>query len=138
MTIIDNFSDEHLKQVHQLYKEVWWAKDRSFIDTVECVRGSQVCIGVLDNDNNLVGFVRVISDFIYKAIIFDVIVSSTNRGKGLGQKLMDLVKNHDKLKKVKHFELYCLPEMEAFYTNLGFSTDVGGIKLMRNNNVCSS
>lgn len=134
MTIIYEFSAVHLKQVHQLYKDVWWAKDRSLEDTISCVRGSQICIGILDKDDNLIGFCRIISDFIYKAIIFDVIVSSKHRGDGLGQKLIGLIKNHDKLKRVKHFELYCLPEMEGFYSALGFSTNVGGIKLMRNIN----
>ncbi len=131
MPIIYTFSDDHIKQVHQLYKEVWWAKDRSLEDTINCVRGSQICIGILDEDNNLIGFTRIISDFIYKAIIFDVIVSATNQGHGLGQQLMELVKSHHKLQKVKHFELYCLPEMEAFYSSFGFSAEVGGIKLMR-------
>ena len=131
MTIIYKFSDDHIKQVHQLYKEVWWGKQRSLEDTKDCVRGSQICIGILDKDDNLIGFARIISDFIYKAIIFDVIVSISHRDNGLGQKLMHLIKNHDKLKKVKHFELYCLPEMEGFYSSFGFSTDVGGIKLMR-------
>ena len=101
---------------------------------MSCVRGSQICIGILDNDENLIGFTRFISDFIYKAIIFDVIVSASYRGQGLGQKLISLVKNNEKLKEVKHFELYCLPEMETFYSNLGFSIDVGGIKLMRSVN----
>jgi predicted GNAT family N-acyltransferase len=131
MTVIYVFSDNHIKQVHQLYKEVWWGKDRTIEDTINCVKGSQVCIGILDNSDKLIGFTRIISDFIYKAIIFDVIVSSEHQGNGLGQKLMVLVKNHKRLKKVKHFELYCLPEMEGFYTNFEFSTDVGGIKLMR-------
>jgi len=134
MTIIYKFSDEHIKQLHQLYKEVWWAKDRSLDDTTNCVRGSQICIGILDNDDKLIGFTRVISDFIYKAIIFDVIVNDDHRGNGLGQKLMSLVNSHEKLQKVKHFELYCLPEMESFYANFGFSTEVGGIKLMRSTN----
>jgi len=129
--IIYAFSDENIKQVHQLYKEVWWGKERSLKDTYECVRGSQVCIGILDQHDNLIGFTRIITDFIYKAIIFDVIVSSTYQRKGIGQSLMELVKKHDKLHKVKHFELYCLPEMEGFYSRLGFSTDVGGINLMR-------
>ena len=120
-----------MKQVHQLYKEVWWGKERTLEDTINCVQGSQVCIGILDNEGNLIGFTRVISDFIYKAIIFDVIVTEAYRGKGLGQRLMALVKNHKELQKVKHFELYCLPEMEAFYSSFGFSTEVGGIKLMR-------
>jgi predicted GNAT family N-acyltransferase len=86
---------------------------------------------MLDSNNNVIAFTRVISDFIYEAIIFDVIVNSHYRGHGLGHKLMTLVKNHDKLQKVKHFELYCLPEMEPFYSSFGFSTDVDGIKLMR-------
>ena len=55
-------------------------------------RGSQICIGILDNDDNLIGFTRIISDFTYKVIIFDVIVSTTHRSNGLGQKLMSLVK----------------------------------------------
>jgi len=134
MTIIYTFSDDHIKQVHQLYQGVWWGKDRSLEDTTHCIRGSQVCIGILDSNNNLIGFTRVISDFIFKAIVFDVIVSADHRGNGLGEKLMSLIKCHDKLKNVKHFELYCLPEMEAFYSRLAFSTDVGGIKLMRCDN----
>ena len=131
MTVIYKFSDVHIRQVHQLYKEVWWGKKRSLEETMSCVRGSQICIGILDNDDNLIGFTRIISDFIYKAIIFDVIVSTTYRGNGLGQRLMSLVKDHKALQKVKHFELYCLPEMESFYSSFGFSTEVGGIKLMR-------
>ena len=135
MTIIYKFSDEHIKQVHQLYKEVWWAKERTLEDTINCVQGSQVCIGILDSNDKLIGFTRIISDFIYKAIIFDVIVSADHRNNGLGQTLMSQVRSHDKLKKVKHFELYCLPEMEAFYSSFGFSTEVGGIKLMRCTNL---
>ena len=29
------------------------------------------------------------------------------------------------------FELYCLTELEQFYEHNGFSSDVGGIRLMR-------
>jgi predicted GNAT family N-acyltransferase len=108
-----------------------WGDDRSIEDTLQCLQNSQICIGLLDSDNNLIGFTRVLSDFIYKAFIFDVMLSADYRGQGLGQKLMQLVKSHEKLKKVKQFELYCLPEMEGFYSSLGFSNDVGGIRLMR-------
>lgn len=131
MNVIYQFSDQQIKQVHQLYKTVWWAKDRSLEDTTACVKGSQICIALLDDNNQLIAFTRIISDFIYKAIIFDVIVDENQRGNGIGQTLMGLIKDHEQLKKVKHFELYCLPEMEAFYSSFGFSTEVGGIKLMR-------
>ncbi|MGF1681581.1 GNAT family N-acetyltransferase [Photobacterium makurazakiensis] len=131
MKIIYDFSHEQITQVHGLYKQAWWAKDRTLEETRACVHGSQVCIGVLDETDQLVGFVRVLSDLVFKAIIFDVIVCSTHRGTGLGKELMQLVKTHDKLKKVKHFELYCLPSMEDYYNSFGFSTEVGGVRLMR-------
>jgi len=103
----------------------------SIEDILKSIAGSQVCIGIIDEKNNLIGFIRVISDFIYKAFIFDVMVNEEYRGKGLGYQLIAHVKNHEQLKHVKHFELYCLPEMIAFYTSLGFSSDIDGIKLMR-------
>jgi predicted GNAT family N-acyltransferase len=134
MKFIYNFSEQHIKQLTQMYKQMGWGQDRSIEDVTNCVQGSQVCIGILDDNNNLIGFTRIMSDFIYKAFIFDVMVDAQYRGKGLGQRLMDLVKNHEKLRTVKQFELYCLPEMEDFYSSFGFTTEVGGIKLMRCNN----
>ncbi len=129
--VIYDFSSQHLEQLHQLYQTVWWANKRSFEQTVACVKGSQVCIGLLDDNERLVGFTRVITDGIFKAVIFDVIVSESQRGKKLGLRLMDLVKSHSVLKDVQHVELYCLPEMESFYSNLGFTTELGGVNLMR-------
>ena len=131
MTIIYNLTDNHIEQLLQMYKGVGWGKDRTIADIKSCVQGSQICIGIIDENNNLIGFTRLISDFIYKAFIFDVMVSAEHRGNGLGQKLMNIVKSHQQLQNVKHFELYCFPEMEAFYESFGFTTDVDGIKLMR-------
>jgi hypothetical protein len=39
--------------------------------------------------------------------------------------------SHPDLREVKHFELYCLPELRPFYEKWGFEADVGGIDLMR-------
>lgn len=134
MTIIYSFSDKHIRRVYQLYKDVGWGHARSLEGTISSIKGSQVCIGLLDNNDNLIAFARVLSDYIYKAMIFDVIVSTEHRGRGLAQQLIKLIKSHKQLKQVKHFELYCLPEMEPFYSKLGFSAEVGGIKLMRSCN----
>jgi len=131
MQIIYSFSDNHIQQLHQLYKETWWSKERTLSETRRGVKGSQICIGLLDNGNNLVAFTRIISDFTYKAIIFDVIVSASQQGKGLGKQLMSLVKHHEELQNVKHIELYCLPEMEPFYNRYDFTAELDGIKLMR-------
>jgi GNAT superfamily N-acetyltransferase len=58
-------------------------------------------------------------------------LSEIVRGQGLGRRLIDLLKSHDKLRKVRHFELYCLPALFGFYEKFGFSADVGEIRLMR-------
>lgn len=131
MTVIYSFTAKHIEQVYLLHKQAWWSSGRTIADTQRCIEGSQVCIGILDDNHNLIAFTRVISDFIFKAIIFDVIVDESHQGAGLGQQLMHLVKCHKDLHAVQHFELYCLPEMTAFYENFGFSTDIDGISLMR-------
>ena len=131
MTIIYELSEKHIEQLHALYQTEWSARGRSLENTKLCVNGSQICIGITSEGDDLIGFARVLTDFTFKALIFDVIVTQTERGKGLGDRLISLVKNHERLKLVRHFELYCLPEMLSFYKKHGFSTDVGEIKLMR-------
>ena len=131
MNVIRELSEIHIEQLHALYQGEWWTRGRSLEDTTKCVFGSQICIGICSESDDLIGFVRVLTDFTFKALIFDVMVTQSERGKGLGNKLLSLVKNHEHLKSVKHFELYCLPEMLSFYEKHGFSANVGEIKLMR-------
>ncbi|HBC3449562.1 TPA: GNAT family N-acetyltransferase [Vibrio parahaemolyticus] len=131
MRIVDTLNQEQIAQVHRLYMQTWWAKERTLEQTISCINGSQLCVGILDNDDNVVGFARVLTDFIFKAIIFDVIVCEEQRNSGLGAQLMRTIQQHDRLKHIRHFELYCLPEMETYYEQFGFSSEVGGVVLMR-------
>ena len=87
----------------------------------------------MDQDGQLIGFVRVLTDFTIKAFVFDVIVDSDYRGLGLGKQLMTLVLEHDRLAQVQQFELYCLEEMAPFYeSQFGFSSSaVNSLVLMR-------
>ena len=131
MKLTYRLSDKHIEELHQLYQREWWTKDRTLQETVDVVAGSQINIGMLNEEGSLVAYARVLTDFVFKALIFDVIVTEDQRGKGLGVKLMEAIKSHEKLALVKSFELYCLPEMFEFYEQHGFSTEVAGIKLMR-------
>ncbi len=128
---IESFSEDHIEQLHSLYQDEWWTKGRSLDATTQCVRGSQICLGLETPEGGLVGFARVLTDFTFKALIFDVIVAADWRALGLGDRLMRMVKEHQRLQRVRHFELYCLPEMFSFYRRHGFAEDVGRIRLMR-------
>ena len=124
-------AEMQIRQLHQLYQREWWTKGRTHEQTRRCIDGSQLCVGLLDSDDNLVAFARVVTDFTFKALIFDVIVAGGARGCGLGRRLMALIKNHEKLRDVQSFELYCLPALNGFYARYGFSDDVGEVRLMR-------
>ena len=95
------------------------------------VANSSVVIGIVDSEDCLQAFVRVLSDFVFKALLFDVIVVSVHRGKGVGGQLMDAVCNHPKLREVKHFELYCHSGMTDFYRQYGFVETDSNLQLMR-------
>ena len=124
--------DERLiEQLHSLYRGEWWSNGRSLEETRRCVAGSQLCFALLDEADQLLAFTRVLTDFIFKAVIFDVIVAPAHRGQGLGDELMQHVLQHERLRQVRHVELYCLPEMFAWYRRHGFSDEVGAVRLMR-------
>lgn len=131
MQVIYSFNEQQLAQVYGLHQQAWANSGRSLDEIKRCIAGSQVCIAILDSEDNVVAFSRVLTDFVVKAVIYDVIVAKSHQGTGLGQQLMLLIKQHQKLKTVKHFELSCLPEMTTFYEKNGFSTEVDGLNLMR-------
>ena len=131
MNVIYELNSQHIEELHTLYQGEWWTKGRTLNETQLCVNGSQICIGLIDKNGALQAFARVVTDYIFKAFIFDVIVAEQCRKQGLGDKLIDLIKGHKNLESVKSFELYCLPELEGFYSNHHFTNDVGGITLMR-------
>jgi GNAT superfamily N-acetyltransferase len=131
LVIVQSLSEAHLRELHALYQNEWWSKGRTLEETRRCVDGSQLRLGLVDPSAGLVGFSRILTDFTFKALVFDVIVAPGYRGAGLGDKLVYLITNHEKLRDVKSFELYCLPELVPFYERHGFSDDVGRIRLMR-------
>ncbi|MBI4259073.1 MAG: GNAT family N-acetyltransferase [Actinobacteria bacterium] len=96
------------------------------------LEGSDVVVGFADpDDGRLVGFARVVTDFVYKALVLDVIVDAPARGTGLGGVIMDAVISHPRLAGVRHFELYCRPELVPFYERWGFTDDLGELRFMR-------
>ncbi|MCK9246697.1 MAG: GNAT family N-acetyltransferase [Anaerolineaceae bacterium] len=131
MHLIHQFTASQVEQLHQLYQGEWWSRGRTLEETRQCVNSSSLCFGFVDYSGDLQAFARTLTDYIFKALIFDVIVAPGCRSTGRGDMLIQSIREHPALQKVKHFELYCVDAMVPFYQRLGFSTDVGGMQLMR-------
>lgn len=75
MKIVEKLNQKYLQQLHNLYSQEWWCKDRTLIQTQKVVENSSLIVGIIDKYDNLIAFARVLSDFTFKAFIFDVIVA---------------------------------------------------------------
>lgn len=128
---LSTLSPTHVDQLVDLYQGEWWTQGRIRSDVETMLQGSDFIFAYEDGDGKLCAFARAITDGIFKAMIFDVIVRKDLRGTQLGARIMQDVRTHPVLSKVKHVELYCLPELQGFYGQFGFSSDVSGTSMMR-------
>lgn len=132
LQLIDHLTDAHILDLERLYQAEWWTRGRQLPDIRKMLENTDVVVAFCDsNDGKLIAFARVITDYVYKALILDVIVDATHRGKDLGRRLMDAIIEHPRLKSVNHFELYCRPELVPFYKKWGFADDLGELRFMR-------
>ncbi len=119
-------------QLVDLFQQEWWTKGRQKADVERLMRHSGPIFAFVDPLNDeLVAFARAMTDGVYKAMIFDIIVKDNWRNTGLGRLLMKTVMTDPLLSGVKHRELYCLEEMVPFYEKWGFTSNLPGLYFMR-------
>jgi len=129
---VNRLTPEHIKQLWQMYQGEWWSRGRRIEDVRRAVQHSDVVFAFCDSETGrLAAFARVLTDFVYKAVIFDVIVERAYRHLGLGRTLLEGITCHPALLFVEHIELYCRPELIPFYEQWGFTADLGNLDFMR-------
>ncbi len=131
MKIIERLEPRHIAQLHRLYTQEWWTRDRTLEETRRVITHSQISLGLIDRYDTLQGYARILTDYTFKALIFDFIIAETHRGEGWGDALMEAILTHRDLQPIPSLELYCLPEMFPYYERFGFASEVGGVALMR-------
>ncbi len=125
-------TEDHFGDLLDMYRSTYWAKDRSPEDVRRMLDHTDLIFALVDTDDGrMVGFARVLTDTVYKALIFDVVVSPNRRGEGLAHTLLESIFSHPDLRGVKHFELYCRDDVVELYKKWGFSQDLAGQVFMR-------
>ncbi|MGH9777684.1 MAG: GNAT family N-acetyltransferase [Candidatus Acidiferrales bacterium] len=125
--LIERLNEKQVEELTALYQKEWWTKERRIEDVRRMLAGTDILIALEDTETGeLVAFARVLTDGVYRAHLFDVIVKESHRGQGLGRAIVDAVVANPALSSVEKIIPSCKPELVPFYERWGFSTDLGG------------
>lgn len=113
--IVDQLTESQTVDLTRLYQNEWWTQGRPLDEVHEMLATTDVVIGLVDDGGRLVGFCRVLTDFIFRGTLYDVIVAPELRGQGLGRRLLDAVAQHPRLARLEKLYLACKPDMADFY-----------------------
>ncbi len=128
---VETLDDRRRSDLMELYRHEWWTNQRREEEVARMLQHTDLVVGLCADDGRLVGFTRVLTDQVFKAVIFDVIVAREHRGAGLGKRLLDYVLDHPMVAGVRHVELYCKPEMIPFYKKWGFTVPGDDVNFLR-------
>ena len=115
------FSDRNdfdAAQLIHLYRQAPWAKHRALEQAQAMLAKTDVVISAWDG-TRLVGFGRVLTDYVFRASIWDVIVDREYQKRKIGTEIVRRILDHPTL---QHVELFWpCTRMPGFYERLGFS-----------------
>ena len=120
MILFSNCKDIDPAKLVALYRQAPWANTRAIDDAGEMLTHTDVAVTAWDG-NRLVGFGRVLTDYVYRASIWDVIVDTTYQGQDIGTQIIQRILEHPDLKRVELFWL--CTRSPGFYEKLGFSSN---------------
>ena len=107
-----------------------WAKGRTIGQIKKMLANSNVIITVW-NENDLIGFGRATTDQVYRAVLWDIVVSKNVQRVGLGKIIVEELLNDKKLSSVEKVYLMTTNSKD-FYKQLGFKVNIDQSLMMLN------
>ncbi len=125
--VIREGHDVDAQQLQALYQHAPWATGRSLDGIKRMLENTDYIFSVWDG-RQLVGFARVLTDRIYRATLWDVVVHPDYQGRRVGESLMRTILSHPVLSKVQKFWLNTR-DKQTFYERFGFvQSDQGMVR----------
>lgn len=115
--------------LQELYRFTRWGRSRSIEQIDRMLQGTSMCFSVR-HSGKLVAFCRILTDFVFRASLWDIMVHPDHQGKGLGSSLLDYVFDHPKVKGIPLVITYT-SELAQFLSRLGFKHEEGAMMLLR-------
>ena len=116
-------------ELQDLYRYTKWGRSRSVEGIDAMLEKTDMCFSARF-EQRLVGFCRIITDFVFRASLWDVMVHPEHQGKGLGSALVDYALTHPAVKKIPLVMTYT-SEWIPFMTSRGFEANEGAMVMLR-------
>jgi len=119
--LVEELTAQQIEQLHGLMQQQWWGEHRTLQQVQHMTRHTSLMLALIDTGSGeLAAYCRVITDFTFRATIYDVMVVQHHQGAGLGSWLMEALCNHPMLKPVSVIVLCCDAQLEGFYRKWDF------------------
>lgn len=102
-------------------------------ELIHAVANSQFIVAVY-NDEELIGFGRVVTDGVLHAMIYDMIVHPSYQHKGIGTQILQELITKCNEAHIRDIQLFCAIGKREFYERIGFEArpiDGPGMQLIR-------
>jgi predicted GNAT family N-acyltransferase len=97
---------------------------RKIEDVRAAVANAADAVGLVDTETGeLVAAARILTDFVFYARIYDVIVAADHCGQGLGTRLLEAVVERPAVTETKRVTLSCDERLVGFYEQVGFAVE---------------
>ena len=101
-----------------LDRNAFWAKNRDKKSLRRLLNESSVAISLWDGEK-MIGFGRALSDGLYRAVLWDIVIDKKYQNKGYGENILNNLLNSKALEKVE--KIYIMTtHCQEFYKKQGF------------------
>ncbi len=117
--LVAGCDEDRAQQAAQLVDGAYWNRDVTADTLARAHRGAGAWVGALDADGVLIATARSVTDGAKWAMVADVAVAPSWRGRGVGAAVMRLLLDHPRVRGVQFVRL-ATQDAQTFYERLGF------------------
>ncbi len=114
--IHSDYANANINQIEEVYASVGWTKHTN--EVIRQVFEASNVIALVTVDGRIIGIGRGMTDGVFNAAIYDVVVHRDFQRQGIAKKIMDFLLN--KLGNISCVHLISTTGNEGFYQKIGF------------------
>jgi GNAT superfamily N-acetyltransferase len=116
-------------ELQELFRFTHWGRSRSLEQIERMLCGTDICFSIR-RDDRLVAFCRMLTDFVFRASIWDILVHPDHQGKGVGSQLMSYALGHPSVRDIPVITSFA-SDLVSFLKRSGFEHRDGLMVLHR-------